>query len=170
MFWSHRESHRHWISTWKSICLRSRSTWLSLRKKCPCVCLTVYFFYFYFICNKIKYNKIKVITLKLDNANQQKENNPKSRHKNLRPTCSHSVVPKKYQAERDTIYTEDLVETPCTPCACCSSVCEFIWALLGWFRGICSPGVLYPYWLKHFLWSPLSSEGKDLKETFKVVC
>lgn len=128
MFWSHRESHRHWISTWKSIFLRSRITMVQLEKDVSlCVFDSVFFSIFIlFICNKIKYNKIKAITLKLDNANQQKENNPKNRHKNPRPTCSHSVVPQKHQAERDTIHTEDLVQTPCAPCACCFSVCEFI--------------------------------------------
>lgn len=58
-----------------------------------CVIDSVFFSIFILlICNKIKHNKIKAITLKLDNANQQKENNPKSRHKNPRPTCSDSVV------------------------------------------------------------------------------
>lgn len=44
-----------------------------------CVIDSVFFSIFILlICNKIKHNKIKAITLKLDNANQQKENNPKA--------------------------------------------------------------------------------------------
>lgn len=43
----------------------------------------------------------------------------------------------------------------CEPCVCCLSVCELIGALLNWFRGHCSLGILSLLTLLLFL-SPLS--------------
>lgn len=64
------------------------------------------------------------------------------------PTLTHFCgVPQKLQASIHNIYTEDLVQTPSDPCIGCFSLCESICALLSWFSGPCSSGVLHHLWV-----------------------
>lgn len=120
---------------------------------------------------------MKTITLKMENANQDKEKSPDGMHKDQRPIRHTFRSPLKvlvYWKLWKLWYIDsgagaDLLR----PCACCFSLCEFIWTLLSWFRGPCSPGVLHPCGSYTLSASSagypasvgtLISEGKDLIE------
>lgn len=69
------------------------------------------------------------------------------------------------------IYTLRTWCRPMQALCCCFSLCEYIWAMLSWFRGTCSPDVFHSLWLLHYfspsplIWDSLSSEGRYLMET-----
>lgn len=81
----------------------------------------------------IKWNKTS--KSELDTATQQERESPKSRHKYQKPIHSHSQKPHKNTKLKRTIYVcRGLGADLWRPCTCCSILCEFIWALLSWFR------------------------------------
>lgn len=107
------------------------------------------FIHFKNIYNKIKYNVIKQ-TLShwswTEQTNRKKRVWEKAQVRDPLILTLRNPLNTKLEA---LIYKQRTCGDPCMPCACRLNLWELIWALLSWFTGPCSPGVLHPFWLSH---------------------